>query len=385
MTLAPIDLPAFPPPPRPVHLWLLMGGVSPEHEVSLSSGLTVLSKFAPGRYAVRPVCIRRDGRWCLGPDFVPAPAGESLIAEARAEFTAAQPGWETATLPRALEEIGRDAPEVAFIVMHGPQGEDGRIQAVLEMAGINYTGSGVAASALAMDKARTLGLLRSRGVTVAPSVLLEAEEWRRDPARAERETLAVTGLPCVIKPNEGGSSVGLTIAHGGTAWREGVGKAFALDARAVLCERYLAGRELTCGVIEVPRGEACEAVALAPTEIIPREGEFFDYHCKYDPGASEEITPARLTDSQTREVQAISLRVHRLAGARGLSRTDFILTADGRPHVLEINTIPGMTPTSLLPQGAAARGVDYPTLLTVLVEAARQHPAVPVAPAPVDA
>jgi D-alanine-D-alanine ligase len=139
----------------------------------------------------------------------------------------------------------------------------------------------------------------------------------------------------------------------------------------VICERFIEGMEVTCGVLEVPGQHGLEPHALVPTEIVPRGGTFFDYNAKYTPGASEEITPARLSPELTQEIRRLSLEVHGAVGARGFSRTDFIVDRSGQPHVLEINTIPGLTPTSLLPQGAAACGIDFSHLLTILIEGAR--------------
>lgn len=369
--MIPLTLPHIPLPERPIPLWLLMGGMSPEHEVSLSSALTALGRFEPGRYRVRPVCIRRDGRWCLAPEPLSAPLSAEETQRLRAEFTALTPAWPLVTTAQALVEIERDRPRLAVIIMHGPQGEDGRIQGLLEGVGVPYTGSGVVASALAMDKRHCQRLLRSLGLPVPEFVVVEAAEWRADGRAVACRVAREIGLPCVVKPSACGSSVGITIARAEEAVHSGLQTAFAHDEVA-LCERHIDGPEVTCGVLEIwrPERRAHETVALATTEIIPREGEFFDYHCKYTPGASQEITPARLDAALTAEIQRLALAVHRAVGARGFSRVDFRLAGGRQPFVLEINTIPGLTPTSLLPQGAAALGIDYSALLTLIVEGA---------------
>jgi D-alanine-D-alanine ligase len=364
----PLALPRFTPRAAPIRLWLLMGGMSPEHEVSLSSALTALEQFEPGHFLVRGVCIRRDGRWCLAPEMGPAPLDVNATARLRAEFTAKTPAWPLLSPAAALAEIERDHPALAVIIMHGPQGEDGRIQGLLEGIGLPYTGSGVASSALAMDKRLCQRLLRGHGLPVPDFAVIDRAAWLADGPAAERETLSRLGLPCVVKPNAGGSSVGITIARDPAAWRVGVEEAFARDpAGMVLCERFIDGPEITCGVLDIPQGDGFREVALVPTEIIPREGEFFDYHCKYTAGASEEITPARIGDAMTREIQRLSLEVHRAVGASGFSRVDFRLEGGRTPLILEINTIPGLTPTSLLPQGAAALGITYAALLNIIV------------------
>jgi D-alanine-D-alanine ligase len=358
-----VALPAFPLPETPTPAWLLTGGMSPEHEVSLSSAMTVLQNLERGRFRVRPVCIRRDGRWCLAPEFLTAPLEEAEARALHAEFTSPSPRWDCLTAEEALAALRRDAPALAFIVMHGPQGEDGRMQALLEEAGVNYTGSGVEASALAMDKRRTQRLLAQRGLTVARFAVIEREN-------AVHAAVEASGFPCVVKPVAGGSSVGVTPVRERASLMAAVGAAFELDPEAVLIEELLEGTEVTCGVLDLPDGET---VALAPTEILPCAGPFFDYRAKYTPGACEEITPARVSEAMTVDLRRLAVETHRIVGARGFSRTDFIIRGE-TPHILEINTIPGLTPTSLLPQGAAAVGIDFRTMMNVIAMSALTNP-----------
>jgi D-alanine-D-alanine ligase len=371
--IPPIPVPTFPRGPQPERLWLLMGGVSPEHEVSLSSALTVLRNFEPDRYLIRPVCIMRSGLWCLAPELVPTPLTEEQTGHLKAEFTAEAPTWGCLPPAEALATLEREQPELAFILMHGPQGEDGGIQRDLESVPLNYVGSGIAASELAIDKRRTQSLLADRGLPIPDFEALSPQKSGSLETQRDR-VLERIGLPCVTKPSRSGSSVGIRIVREEAQWLPAIEEALRHDPETVLCERFIEGREVTCGVLEVPEGERIVPWPLAVTEISPCEDEFFDYHAKYTAGASEETTPASLDETLTEEIQRLSVEIHREVGARGFSRSDFIVDTQGQPQFLEINTIPGMTPTSLLPQGAAACGIDFSTLLTILVETARVSP-----------
>ncbi len=328
---------------------VLMGGPSAEHDVSMMSGAQMLAALA-GR-PVLPVVIDRDGRWCL--DGVLQPS-----------------------LGAALDGL-RAGADVALIALHGPFGEDGTVQALLETLGLPYAGSGVAASALAMDKIRTKRIYQSAGLPTAPfEVVTRRALDAEGPALFARMASAV-GLPCAVKPACNGSSFGVSFPRDLSTLEVRVA-ALVSEGHEVLVERFVRGRELTCGVLE--RGGVPEA--LPPTEIIPGEGfEFFDYAAKYTPGATREITPAALSPELTAEVQRLALEAHLALGCRDLSRTDVMLEDGLRPVLLETNTLPGMTGTSLLPQAAAARGIAFPALVDLLLAAALRRGAARPAPA----
>jgi len=260
-----------------------------------------------------------------------------------------------------LARIVADAEgiDMAFILLHGPLGEDGTMQGFLDLLGIPYQGAGVLGSAMAMDKNLAKLLYRNAGLTVAAWEMARPED-ARDPGRL----LAALSLPLVVKPVRQGSSLGMSIAATESELAQGLEKAFRFD-REVMVEEYVRGREITGGVI----GNS-ELVALPLVEIIPGEGyAFFDYQAKYQPGASREVCPAELDPETTATAQGIALAAHRALQLRGYSRTDMIVAQDGI-YVLETNTIPGMTPTSLLPQAARAYGLDFPALLDRLIELA---------------
>jgi D-alanine-D-alanine ligase len=307
---------------KKLRLALLAGGKSGEREVSLKGATEVAKALDPNKYDVK----RYD------------PATD---------------------LAKLATEAG--SLDVAFILLHGPFGEDGTVQGFLDLLAIPYQGSGVLGSAIAMDKNLSKILYRNAGLKV-PEWYMAAREDIANPGKITGQL----GLPLVIKPACQGSSLGMSIARSEDAIAEGLKKAFAID-RQVMVEEFITGREITCGVIGND-----ELTALPLVEIIPGENyEFFDYEAKYQPGASKEICPADLEAAITTRAQNNALAAHRALQLRGYSRTDMIVSGDDI-YILETNTIPGMTPTSLLPQGAAAAGLDFPALLDRLIELALQ-------------
>ncbi len=305
---------------KKLRIALIAGGKSGEREVSLAGAAGVAKALAPEKYEVR----RYD----------PATDLARIVADA-------------------------EGIDMAFILLHGPLGEDGTMQGFLDLLGIPYQGAGVLGSAMAMDKNLAKLLYRNAGLTVAAWEMARPED-ARDPGRL----LAALSLPLVVKPVRQGSSLGMSIAATESELAQGLEKAFRFD-REVMVEEYVRGREITGGVI----GNS-ELVALPLVEIIPGEGyAFFDYQAKYQPGASREVCPAELDPETTATAQGIALAAHRALQLRGYSRTDMIVAQDGI-YVLETNTIPGMTPTSLLPQAARAYGLDFPALLDRLIELA---------------
>jgi D-alanine-D-alanine ligase len=262
-----------------------------------------------------------------------------------------------------LAQLASDADKIdaAFILLHGPFGEDGTVQGFLDLLNIPYQGSGVLGSAIAMDKNLAKILYRNNGLLV-PEWYMANKADVENPAKI----LDQLGLPLVIKPANQGSSLGMTIARSENDISLGLQKAFAIDHQ-VMVEEFIDGREITGGVIGND-----ELNALPLVEIIPGDQyEFFDYDAKYQPGASTEICPAEIDESLTIRAQQYAMTAHRALHLRGYSRTDMIV-AGNDIYVLETNTIPGMTPTSLLPQGAAAAGLNFTALLDRLIELAME-------------
>lgn len=298
-----------------------MGGPSSEHEVSLASGKMVLQAM-PASYDVWPVVLPRHRNFVL-----------------------------REILPQNIDAV--------FLALHGEYGEDGQVQKELEKLKIPYTGSDSKTSSFAINKYKTAKLLRQNGLIVPEHKLFKKGE----------DFPHQLSWPCVVKPNSRGSSVGVSIVQKPAGLKAALKLAFKFD-KEVLIEKFIPGKELTCGVINV---SPTKALALVPTEIIPKKSSFFDYRSKYTKGASLEITPPRVNKDLIKKFQNAVLRVHKTIGAYGMSRTDMILGSDGKLYVLEINTIPGLTQTSLLPQGAAASGIDFPTLLDLNIKNALQR------------
>ncbi|MDX9817909.1 MAG: D-alanine--D-alanine ligase [Desulfococcus multivorans] len=296
---------------------LLSGGISSERDVSLKSGNQVFEALDKDKYTV----LRYDPKTDL----------QKLMADA-------------------------PAIDAALIILHGPYGEDGTVQGMLDLLHIPYQGAGVLGSALAMNKLAAKRLYEKAGLRVAPYACLGAGDAIDVDACIEQ-----LGLPLVIKPVSGGSSIGMSIVKSRDALSAAIEKAFRYD-RTVMVEAFIKGLEITVGVIGNDRLES-----FPPIEILPGDGyEFFDYEAKYTAGATQEICPARIDEALTQKVQHCARIAHEALFLRGYSRTDFILK-DGEFYVLETNTIPGMTPTSLLPRAAEAAGLSFSLLLDRLV------------------
>lgn len=322
---------------------VVMGGRSTEHDVSLRSGQQVMNAIADQRPL--PVVIGKDGRWVI--DGQPARS----IGEA---------------IDRLVAEV-----EVVFIALHGPHGEDGTIQGLFETVGLAYTGSGVLGSALAMDKVRAKLVYQVRGLPTAPFEVLSPKRWREEKSATLAAIGERIGYPAVFKVARGGSSVGVTFPKDAAELERAVSTTFR-DSDLALVERFVKGRELTCGVLE--DAEQGTVFALPVTEIVPdARYAFFDYEAKYTPGATQEITPARVSPEIAARVQALALAAHQWLDCRDFSRTDVMIGENDQPVVLETNTIPGLTAQSLLPQAAAVAGYPFPKLIALLLNNARHR------------
>jgi D-alanine-D-alanine ligase len=304
---------------------VLMGGRSAERDVSLATGRQILESLDKEKYV--------------------------------------SSGLDVDDLPRLATAAKDERPDVVFIALHGPGGEDGTVQGFLEVLGIPYTGSGVLASALAMDKVRYKALMGSENVILPIDIVFSKEDASRR-RRAAQEIERDMGFPVVVKPSRQGSSYGTTVVTEAAQVADALTLVFKYDDTAIV-EQKIEGTEITVGVI----GNK-ELMALPIVEIIPPdENGLFDYVSKYsqDPEkAAREIVPANISDALAEEAKDIALRCHRLLDCRGMSRTDMFATDDGI-ITLETNTIPGMTPTSLLPKAAAAAGIPFPSLLDGLI------------------
>jgi D-alanine-D-alanine ligase len=328
-----------------MRITVLMGGTSSERDVSLASGLRIAEALRSRGHTVQTVDTAKgavteqeERRMLAGGVVKTRPPTPEELARMQAQSLT-----ETASrLPK------RGDCDVAFLALHGGSGEDGTIQALLDLAGVPYTGSGHLASALAMDKDLSKHLLRAHGVRTADWLM--ASSFAGEPTTDEVER--ALGWPVIVKPSKQGSTVGLSIVKQPQELQAAIAEAFKHDDE-VMIERFIAGRELTVPVIG---GEA-----LPVGEIIPKH-EIYDYECKYTPGMAEETFPAALSAAETAEVQAQACRAFLSLKLGGCARIDFRMAASGEFYCLEANTLPGMTATSLVPQGAAAAGIDFPDL-----------------------
>jgi D-alanine-D-alanine ligase len=351
---------------RRLRVAVLMGGTSSERPVSLKTGSMIVQSLDPARYEV--VAIDTQDVLRLQGVAPPRIAPESVNKnDADPIAISSVPAGSVPARMEALDDAAQPLPppppDVVFIALHGKGGEDGTVQGMLEMMGLPYTGSGVLASALAMDKAMTKRLFRSAGIPVIEDVQVRRGE-EADGAALRARVQETLGFPVFVKPNAEGSSFGGTKVETPEALLPAVVKALTYDPK-VLIERYVQGVEITVGVL----GNAHDDLLPLPiVEIVPKSA-FYDFESKYADGGSEHIIPARLPDAVTRRAQELALQCHNLLGCRGMSRTDMLVVGETL-SVLEVNTIPGMTPTSLLPQAAAHAGISFAQLLDRFLNAA---------------
>ncbi|HEY8777527.1 MAG TPA: D-alanine--D-alanine ligase family protein [Gaiellaceae bacterium] len=313
---------------------ILAGGRSSEHEISLASARSVLESLDPAEYDVVTVSIGRDGRWELG-------TGDGSVAE-------------TLPVPAANAPATLGAVDIVLPILHGPFGEDGTVQGLLELAGVPYVGAGVAASALCMDKDLFKKVLRDSGVPVARHVALREGDAVENPF----------GYPCFVKPARLGSSVGITKAHDAAELREAVALAFRHDDK-ILIEEFLDGIEVEVGVL----GNR-DPVASVPGQIVPLGHEWYDYASKYDEGGMELVIPPDLPEEVLEQVQRAAVESFRVTECEGMARVDCFVVGGSRVVVNELNTIPGFTSTSVYAKLFAASGIPYETLLRRLIELA---------------
>ena len=351
---------------RRVRVAVLMGGPSPERDVSLLTGRQIAAALDPTRYDVLPVEITVDGKWLFRPDLVlPAPAQHPEIPASTMTTALTTSDRVRNPVPVSFEEaVEQERVDVAFIAMHGPYGEDGTVQGLLELLGLPYTGSGVLASALAMDKLRSRQLFAWHRIPVPTYLGVTSEDWRNHEAVHQRVAHQL-GYPCVVKPNAVGSSIGVSLVRDPAQLDHAFDTALTYGP-LVLIEEYVRGMELTCGIIDDP--QTGRPVALPLIEVVPH-AEFYDYQAKYAAGGSDHFVPARVPEALAQSATALALRAYQALGCEGMSRVDMIARGD-QIVVLEINTIPGMTATSLLPDAAKAAGISFPQLLDRIVACA---------------
>ncbi|WP_083363558.1 D-alanine--D-alanine ligase family protein [Microterricola viridarii] len=348
---------------------LLFGGRSSEHSISCATAGGVLSAIDRERFTVIPIGMTRDGAFTLQPDdaalFTLNPAAMPQVVD-----NGTRVRWPESTASRELTVTDADgtsrslgAVDVVFPILHGPFGEDGTVQGLLELAGLPFVGSGVLASALGMDKHYTKTVLRQAGIAVAPWQTVSARDWATDVAGVEA-AVAELGLPVFIKPARAGSSVGVSKVTSLDQLAGAMAVALAEDDK-VLIEATIIGREVEIGVLGGRPGQAPRASVAG--EVVVSGRDFYDFDAKYM-GADgiELVCPAVLSEAELSEMRELAVRTFEAIGCAGLARVDFFLTADGFV-VNEINTMPGFTPISMFPTCWQNSGLSYPELIDELI------------------
>ncbi|MDN4160581.1 D-alanine--D-alanine ligase family protein [Nocardioides abyssi] len=357
---------------------VVFGGRSSEHAISCVTAGSVLPAIDREQYDVVPVGIARDGRWVLesgdverlrigagdGEDRLPSVDGDrATVTLAPDVSTTDLVVTEPSAPPRTLGEV-----DVVFPLLHGPWGEDGTIQGMLEMAGVRYVGAGVLASAVSMDKAYMKVVLAAAGLPVMPSVVVTDREWTRD-AQDCRDRSAALGYPLFVKPARGGSSIGISKVKEPADLDAAIEEALRHDPKVLVEVCATGAREVECGVLQSLDGAPETSV---PAEIrITGDHEFYDFEAKYLPEEATELdVPAVLPDGVGDRLRELSVRAFEAVGCEGLARVDFFVFPDGSLVVNEINTMPGFTPLSMFPRMWAASGLDYPALVDRLIRLA---------------
>jgi D-alanine-D-alanine ligase len=369
---------------------VLYGGRSGEHEVSLASAAAVFANLDRARYEPVPIRIEKDGRWTLADKPPLASSAAEVIEHARLE--AARPvraGREVHLVPRPGDEtmlaIDRGAAvdpagdaaramitglslDLLFPVLHGPYGEDGTVQGLLELAGVPYVGAGVLASATGMDKAIAKVLFAARGLPVGPYDVVLRREWIQDPSPVARRLVKKLGLPLFVKPANLGSSVGISKVKEASALPPAMDLAAEFDRKIVVEAAIPGAREIECAVLGND-----EPQASLPGEVLPSR-EFYDYEAKYLDEGSKLLIPAPLNQKETEAIRRLSIEAFRAIDGAGMARVDFLVSrADGRTFVNEVNTIPGFTTISMYAKLWEATGVPYPALLDRLIQLALER------------
>ncbi len=323
---------------------VLMGGRSSEHDVSLASARAVIDALDPELFSVTPILISSEGGWSVDGDpvaIVPGPDGAARLTSLAG---------------------GPERPvDVVFPVLHGPHGEDGTIQGALETAGVPYVGAGVAASAVAMDKALFKVFLSHAGIPTPEHAVVTAAEWQRDPDGVAERIAGHPGYPAFCKPARLGSSVGISPVADAGGLAGALSLAFAHDGKA-LVERAIRGREVEVGVLDGP------VPIASPVGEITFDGDWYDYATKYEPGRSRVQVPADLPAAVAERARELALRAFAAVDCAGLARIDFFVTDEGEVLLSELNTMPGFTPTSVYARLLEAGGVPYGELVARLID-----------------
>jgi D-alanine-D-alanine ligase len=338
---------------------VIFGGRSGEHEVSIASAASIFKHLDPARYDPVPIRIEKDGRWVL--------TGRVPTAISAADVLKQTPG-EALQAVEPTSAVSRTGVDVIFPVLHGPYGEDGTVQGLLELANVPYVGCGVLGSAVGMDKAVMKTLFAARGLPVGPYLVVLRHEWQRDAAGLTSRVRSELRYPVFVKPANLGSSVGISKAKSDAEFDAAMALALQFDRKIVIEAAVPDAREIECAVLGNDDPDAS-----VPGEIVPSR-EFYDYEAKYLDEGSAPLIPAPLSEAQTTAIRRMSIDAFRAVDGSGMARVDFLMARDGgEMFVNEVNTIPGFTTISMYPKMWEASGLPYPQLLDRLIQLALER------------
>jgi D-alanine-D-alanine ligase len=364
---------------KKLRVGVIYGGRSSEHEVSVASAAAVFQHLDRNRYEPVAIRIEKDGRWAL-PSKPPslmsaadviaaASSADDASDDGRETHLVAHPGNETLlTIDRSRPAVSGFALDVVFPMLHGPYGEDGTVQGLLELANVPYVGAGVLASAVGMDKATMKLVFAARGLPIVDYEVVLKRDWKRDPRSVMNAVVTRLGFPVFVKPANLGSSVGISKAKHATELRSAIDLAAEFDRKIVVEAAVPQAREIECSVLGNDDPEAS-----VPGEIIPSR-EFYDYEAKYIDDGSKLVIPAKLSAGQTDSVRTLAIAAFKAIDGSGMARVDFLLAGDsGILYLNEVNTIPGFTTISMYSKMWAASGLEYPALLDRLIALALER------------
>ncbi len=317
---------------------VLMGGTSAEKEISLITGKAVFENLDRKKYSPTLVEMGKDANFFV------------IEKKKRTKFN--------------FLNLAKTKFDIVFIAMHGSPGEDGGVQGLLETLGAKYTGPKVLSSALAMNKVFAAEVYLANGLPHPDFVHFKKDGWKRSPDKIINDIVSKVGFPMVVKPVDQGSAVGVSKVKSHDELRKTIDKTIKTFPW-LMAQKFIKGKEATCGVLE----KGGQLVVLPPTHILPNLGEFYDYKSKYAAGGSTHICPADFGDAVNQQIQNLAIMAHKALDCRGMSRTDIFVGDDKKLYILETNTIPGMTPTSLFPEAAGKAGISFGKMLDYIIEA----------------
>jgi len=341
-------------PKKKIKIAVLMGGPSAEREISLITGKAICENLDKKKYEILPVEVDKNRKFLMDQKKYLTYNSSKLKKS----------GGGVGMVKWNDDDWRKSKVDMVFIALHGTFGEDGSLQGLLESLNIPYTGSGVLASALAMNKVFANQIYFANGLPFPRFIHFKKHNWKESREKILSDAKERIGLPCVVKPVDQGSAVGVSIVK----TEEEMIKAIDKNIKQypwLMVQRFVKGQEATCGVIE----KEGKLMSLPPTHILPNLGEFYDYKSKYAAGGSTHICPADFSHEVNHAIQDLAIKCHIALGCRGMSRTDVFVVDDGNLYILETNTIPGMTQTSLFPEAASKAGISFSEMLDLIVKA----------------